>query len=229
MTQEQLSLPVGAQLQIQATVPENAVRHVVHLIGYLPGNSIVVTTPVAGGRVQIVREGQRFNVRVLMGERVVGFVSQVIATAVKPYAHLHLQYPEEFEQIVVRKGSRVNAEIDVAVRNTTDENERESFHAAQIVDLSESGAKIASAVPLGVVDEMLHMRFVLMVGGSSEEITLLGDIRGVSERSMANGSEGEVMHYFGVQFRSVNRYQQLLLHAWVMTQAIEDNTKSRRY
>ena len=59
-------------------MPENAPRFSVRLIGSLPGASLVVTTPTLDGKVQIVREGQRFNVRVLKGERVLGFVAQIL-------------------------------------------------------------------------------------------------------------------------------------------------------
>lgn len=217
---DDLNLPVGAILQIQATVPDHSPRLSVQLIGYLTGSSLVVTTPVVGGKVQIVREGQRFNVRLLMGERIVGFVAQVLHVGLKPYAHLHLQYPEEFEQIVVRDGSRVNADIAVTVRNTVDENKPENFREARIVDLSETGAKLTGPAPFGKVDEMLHIRFELTVGRYAEELTLLGDIRSEGQRPQSEGLPA--VYYTGIRFRSLNRYQQLLLYAWVTNRVLED-------
>jgi len=223
-----LNLTAGSVLQIQATVPENAPRYSVRLIGSLPGASLVVTTPTLDGRVQIVREGQRFNVRVLKGERVLGFVAQILHATMKPYPHLHLEYPSEFEQIVVRNASRVAADISATVRNTVDANEAENFHPASIIDLSESGAKIASSIYLGKSAEILHIKFELMISGAAEELGLLGDIRNVNER-VETGVEGEkTVVYTGVQFRTLSRYQQVLLHAWVTNKVLQSALRSQR-
>ena len=223
-----LNLTSGSVLQIQATVPENAPRFSVRLIGSLPGASLVVTTPTLDGKVQIVREGQRFNVRVLKGERVLGFVAQILYTTMKPYPHMHLEYPSQFEQIVVRNASRVSADIGAMVRNTVEANEEQNFHAASIVDLSESGAKIASDRHLGEAAEILHIKFELMISGAAEELGLLGDIRNVNER-VETGVEGEkTVVYTGVQFRTLSRYQQVLLHAWVTNKVLQSALRSQR-
>lgn len=208
-------------LQIQATVPENAPRHAVRLIGSLPGASLVMTTPAVAGKVQIVREGQRFTVRVLKGERVFGFVAKVLYASMKPYPHLHLAYPDEFEQIVVRNSSRVTADVPTLIRNTDDPNEDAYFHPARIIDLSETGAKIAGAQAVGMPDQTLHMKFELAISGETEELGLVGDVRNISER-VEDHAEGErVIYYTGVQFRSLSRYQQVLLHAWVTNQVLQ--------
>ena len=217
---EPLDLPVGTALQIQATVPDNAPRYTVRLIGHLPGASLVVTAPTHDGNVQLVREGQRFAVRVLKGERVLGFVAQVLHAALKPYAHLHLEYPAEFEQIVVRNASRVSADIKVSVRNTDQSDQDANFHPAIIVDLSETGAKITSASRLGVPGDMLHLKFSIMVSGASEELILLGDVRNAVDADEIDGGEGA--HTVGIQFRSLNRYQQVLLHAWVTHRTLQN-------
>ncbi len=219
---ELLDLPAGTTLQVQATVPDNAPRYTVRLIGQLPGASLVVTAPAQQGKVQLIREGQRFAVRVLKGESVVGFVAQVLYVSLRPYAHLHLEYPAEFEQIVVRNASRVSSDIPVLARNTAQPDQKDSFQRAIIIDLSESGAKIASTVPLGVCGEMLHMKFEIVVGGVKEPLVLLGDIRNTAERpeSEDHGSSGS--HTVGVQFRALNRYQQVLLNAWVSHRTLQD-------
>lgn len=221
------SLPPGAVLQVQATVPDNAPRHSVRLIGSLPGGSLVITTPTVDGKVQIVREGQRFTCRVLKGERVVGFVAQVLNASLKPYPHLHLEYPSEVEQIVVRNASRVHARIAATARNANDGNEKQDFVPVSIVDLSETGAKVSSDRPLGKVDELLHLKFELMISGAAEELNLLGDVRNVTERS-EHGEDGDRLVYFtGVQFRTLSRYQQVLLHAWVTNQVLQNTLRSK--
>jgi c-di-GMP-binding flagellar brake protein YcgR len=220
-----LNLTLGSVLQVQATVPENAPRYTVKLIGASPGGSLILTAPTIDGRVQIVREGQRFTVRALKGERVMGFVAQVLASAMRPYPHLHLEYPKEVEQIVVRNASRVSTEIPAAARSTEAPNEDSSFVVVSIVDLSETGAKIASDEALGEVGEVLHVKFELTISGEAEELGLIGEIKNVSER--VDPDDGSTGHYAGVAFRSLSRFQQVLLHAWVTNHLLKSSLQSR--
>lgn len=222
-----LNLTLGSVLQIQATVPDRAPRHSVRLIGALPGASLVVTTPTSNGKVQFVREGQRFTVRALKGERVVGFVAQVLFASMKPYPHLHLEYPSEIEQIVVRNASRVNAAVPATVRHTDEPNEAAIFREVTIVDLSETGAKIASDQPLGKPGELLHIKFELSISGEEEELGLLGDIKNSSDRS-EHGPDGNTqVYYTGVKFRTLSRFQQVVLHAWVINHILQEALRSQ--
>lgn len=220
---ESLNLTLGSLLQMQATVPDNAPRYNVRLIGALPGGSLVVTTPSVDGRVQIVREGQRFTVRALKGERVLGFVSQVLLASMKPYPHLHIEYPDEVEQIVVRDSSRVSADVPATARHTDEPNEAASFRPVSLIDLSESGAKIASPEPLGEPGELLHVKFELTISGEAEELSLLGDIMNTGERS----EDADAHHFTGVRFRNLSRFQQVLLHAWVTDHMLQQTLRSQ--
>jgi c-di-GMP-binding flagellar brake protein YcgR len=222
-----INLPAGTILQVQATVPENASRYSVRLIGSLPGSSLVVTTPSVDGKVQIVREGQRFTVRVLKGERVLGFVAQVLYASMKPYPHLHLEYPSQFEQIVVRNASRVSVQVNAAVRNTEQPNEHDSFRQALIVDLSETGAKLSSNAAFGQVGETLHIKFELAISGQAEELGLVGIIRNVAERDEDDAIGGGHIYLTGVQFQSLSRFQQVLLHAWVTNRVLQNTLQTR--
>lgn len=213
---ELLDLTPGTVLQMQPVVPEHAPRYMVRLIGSLPAASLVVTTPTVDGRVQLIREGQRFNVRVLKGERVVGFVARVLHVALRPYAHLHLEYPSEFEQIVVRNASRVSARLPGTTRRTEDPNEEDYFKPVTLVDLSETGAGLLSREAIGGSGEMVHLRFALSVSGSDEALSLMGEIR-TSVRH-----EDDAGYSTGVAFRGLNRFQQILLNAWVTRRLLDD-------
>jgi c-di-GMP-binding flagellar brake protein YcgR len=218
MKGDTLNLQVGTMVQLELDGPEEAPRHMVRVIGYVPGGSLLVGTPVAHGNVQIVREGQKFKVRVLRGDSVVGFTSKVLVSTLKPYPHLHLSYPSELEQIVVRNSARVTTHVACLARNTGQPDAPENFRKAAIIDLSETGAKLASPVPLGEVGEMLQVNFQLRVTGQDEQLSLVADIKNSMER-LENDEKGKrLVHVSGVQFRALNRFQQLLLYAWVMGQ-----------
>ena len=222
-----LNLSLGSVLQMQATVPDNAPRYSTRLIGASPGGSLIVTAPTVAGKVQIVREGQRFTVRALKGERVMGFVAQVLMSSMKPYPHLHLEYPKDVEQIVVRNASRVSAEIPAALRPTDVANEADNFIVVNIVDLSETGAKIASEEPVGAPGELLHIKFELTISGESEELGLIGEIKNISDRIDAD--TGSTRHFAGVAVQSLSRFQTVLLHAWVTNHLLQSTLESRKH
>ncbi len=216
MIKDTLNLQVGTTVQLQLDVPEETPRHMVRVIGYVPGGSLVVSTPTVNGSVQIVRDGQAFNVRVLRGDSVVGFSAKVLVSTLKPYPHLHLAYPRDIEQIVVRNSARVSTRLACMVRNTKQPDSPEHYHEADIIDLSESGAKLASKQPLGEPSDMLQINFSLQVTNQMEELKLVSDLKNCVERVESDENGKYLNHLSGVQFRAVNRFQQLLLHAWVM-------------
>lgn len=221
MSKDTLNLAVGVTVQVQLTLPPDSPREMVRVIGYLPGGSLVVTTPSRNGNFRIVREGQTYKVRMLRGDSVVGFESKVLASALKPYPHLHLQYPKDFEQIVVRNSARVKTDMPCMIRNTHKPDSPEHHHQARIVDLSETGAKVAAPISLGAANDMLQVGMKLDVLGTEEQLVLVGDLRSVRERLEKDKNGKRTGHYLhGVQFKAVNRFQQVLLHAWVLERLV---------
>ena len=214
--EDKLNLTIGTTVQLQLDAPGEQPRHMVRLIGYVCGGSLIVATPTVQGKVQFVREGQVFSVRVLRGESVMGFSAKVTASNMKPYPHLHLAYPEDIEQIVVRNSARVATRIPARVRNTQQPDSAEYYHEVDIIDLSETGARLASAQALGEVSEMLQVDFRIRVTGDLEDLSLLSDLKSVSERIEPHEDGERLVHLSGLQFRALNRLQQLFLHAWLM-------------
>lgn len=213
-----LHLPVGANLQLQAVSAEATPRYQVKVIGYLPGGSLLVSTPTIKGKVQLVREGQRFNVRMLRGSDVMGFVAKVLKTVGSPYPYIHLEYPKQVESIVVRNAQRVVANIVGTAYNILHEDVTDNQHPVTIPDLSSTGAKIISQQELGEVGDILRVSFELEVAGEKESLTLLGKIRNRTEKAVVDGFE----YAHGLQFQSTNRFQQVLLHGWVLERMTAD-------
>ena len=215
--EDKLNLTIGATVQLQLEAPGEQRRHMVRLIGYVTGGSLIVATPTVEGKVQFVREGQLFSVRVLRGESVMGFMARVSASYMKPYPHIHLAYPEEIEEIVVRNSARVATRIPARVRNTKQPDEPEYYRDVDIIDLSETGARLASPEPLGQVQEMLQVDFRIRVTGDLEALSLLGDLKSMSERVELHEDGERLVYLSGLQFKALNRLQQLFLHAWLMS------------
>lgn len=210
--EDTLHLQIGATVQLQAISAKTAPRFQVKVIGYLVGGSLLVTAPYLKGKLQMVRVGQPFNVRMLRGSDVMGFSAKVLRTASSPYPYMHLEYPSRVESIMVRNAQRVSANLQALAYNILDEDVAENHHPVTVPDLSSSGAKVVSDRELGEVGQTLRLSLDLEVAGAAESLTLLGTIRNHTERMAETGIE----HVHGVQFLSINRFQQLLLHTWVL-------------
>jgi c-di-GMP-binding flagellar brake protein YcgR len=194
----------------------------VRLIGHISGGSLIVTAPMLEGKLQIVREGVAYNVRMLLGSEVVGFTTKVLSSAVKPYPHLHLQYPDEVESINVRNASRVTVRLPVSVRNLSlPEPDRNLAVRASLNDLSHTGAGIVTQFKsIAKVGDVVNMDFQFELMAAQETVNINADVRRVLE--LGPGSQSQDRYFHGVEFRAVNRFQQIMLHAWTLERRADE-------
>lgn len=206
-------------LRLQRISPEHEDRFNARVIGYLTGRSLLVTAPIINGKVQIIRDGQRFVVRMLHGSDVQGFISTVLRSAVQPYPYLHLSYPSEIESIVVRNAERVDTNLNALVRNTADPDIDMHWHPVRIKDLSITGARLESVDNLGKVNEKLELKFSIEVCDEMEQIRLVVTIRGSIPPD--NPAAASARYSTGIQFELESRYQKLLLNNYVLCQKLQ--------
>jgi len=179
----------------------------------MPGQSLIVSTPQINGKVAIIRQDTQFTVRVLQGSSVFGFLSSVLQSYSAPFPHLHLSFPRELESIVVRNALRTVTDLQGIARNSRLPDNNESYQRARLVDLSNSGARLLSKGPPGKENEMLAIQFALEVCGQEENLAVLAEIRSMGKRAVDDDSS---RFWTGVQFQSLNRFQKVLLHAYVL-------------
>ncbi len=223
MQEDILKMQVGDVVQLQRITPEKGQdnRYTVTVIGFLPGKSILVTAPAIKGKVQFIREDQRFAVRTLRGSNVIGFVTTVLHTAVKPYPYLHLSFPGEIESIAVRNAERVDTNIPALVRNTKNADEPKNWQPALIKDISATGSRFESYASLGEDGEKLQIRFKLDVCNVEESIDLIAKIRNHTLTSSGANTGGVQQYITGTEFHMVNRFQQVLLHDYILEQRLQ--------
>ncbi|WP_316364878.1 flagellar brake protein [Candidatus Thiodiazotropha sp. CDECU1] len=207
-------LQIGDVLQLQFAPPsENVERFAATLIGFMPGQSLVITTPRKNARPIIVRDGQSFTVRMLQGSNIFGFVAQVLNASSKPYPHLHLSYPSDVESAVVRNAPRVPTEIDAQVVRPKDASGNEVEQPVIITDISSTGARVIDKQSLGKVGDVLQVMYTLKVCGGEDTLKIMSVIRNI--REVAAG-EGRKNYIHGLEFRGLNRFQQLVLCSYVL-------------
>jgi len=203
-------LSLNDPLQLQAVQDEHAPRFNVRVIGMHVGASLIVTTPVVDGRVQIVREGQVFIARAFSRGRVWAFTCRVLRSCVQPYSYLHLSYPDELQHIVVRKSRRINVMLSGTVGNLV----TGATQPCSIVDLSITGSMIETREPVAKVGHNIALAMTL-------PIEQVGD-RNVRVEAMCRSVAGEREELnrirYGLEFNKLDVPAQLLLRAFMYDQ-----------
>lgn len=219
LEEDKLALQVGDDLQLQYVDDDQKNRHHVKVIGYLVGKSIVVTAPHYDGRLALLREGQPFVVRLLSGNRVMGFTTKVLQSSVRPYPHLHMEYPDRIEQTVVRKAQRVRVKLVSFVSNDKPEFHTEKPIPGVISDLSTAGAMLVSSQRLGEVGDVVSVAFQFTVAEVKQSIKIHAFVRNEREDDvMAEGEEQN--YYYGLEFQSLEKTEMLALHGFVYEQLL---------
>jgi c-di-GMP-binding flagellar brake protein YcgR len=207
-------LQIGDVLQLQFAPPsDNPDRYAARLIGFLPSQSLVITTPRKSGNPILVRDGQKFTVRMLQGSNIFGFVAQVLQASSKPYPHIHLSYPADVESAVVRNAPRVPTEIQAIVVRPLDASGGEEQRPVIISDISSTGARVIDQEKLGDVGSTIHVIQTLSVCGSEDILKMRCVIRNIREIPKDGGG---VRYLHGVEFGGLSRFQQLIICAYVL-------------
>jgi c-di-GMP-binding flagellar brake protein YcgR len=206
-------LQIGDVLQLQFASPsENQDRFAATLVGFLPNHSLVITTPRKNGNPIIIREGQSFTVRMLQGSNIFGFVARVLHVSSKPYPHIHLAYPADVESAVVRNAPRVTTELQAVVIKPQGATGSDLQRKVIISDLSSTGARVIDTKRLGEVGTIIQVSQTLSVCGGEDVLKVLATIRNIREIEAPDGS---IRYVHGLEFRGLNRFQQLLLCSYV--------------
>jgi c-di-GMP-binding flagellar brake protein YcgR len=214
-----LELQIGDSLQLQFVADEQKRRHYSKVIGYLQNHSVLITTPRVEGNIILAREDQVVIVRMMTGNQVYGFTTQILSTSLRPYPYLHLAYPKEMEHITVRKAERITTRLIGSAELETNDTDESKSHSVVILDMSTSGAMIEVKNPVGNMGDIITLSTKIEVGGKEEYITLPCVIRNVIHKD-------EDSHYkHGVEFQLLEQKDHFVLHGYVYEQMIANMKK----
>lgn len=214
-----LKIQVGEQLQLQTRDGNDDRRLQVRLVGYLPGVSLLVTTPKVGDKVMMMREGQPFVARMMIGNRIVGFATTVLRSCARPFPYLHLSYPDDMEQITVRKSQRVRVKLFASLKNDNPDYQFAKPHPATVVDLSIGGALVVSSEQLGDEGDKIFLNCAFKVGNAEKLLAIPAVIRNIQEES--SDEHGEDSYYHGLEFKLDGLQDTFALHGFVYEQIVK--------
>jgi len=210
----QLEINIGDSLQLQFVADERKRRHYSKVIGFLQGHSVLITTPRVDGNIMLIREDQVVIVRMMTGNQVYGFTTQIICSNLRPYAYLHLAYPRELEHITVRQAERIMINLIGSVEKEGSEDSDSIACSVLINDVSTSGAMIEANEPLGEIGDIISLSSKIKVGGKEEYINVACIIRNIIHK------EEDTKFKHGLEYQLLEQQQHFIIYGFVYEQMI---------
>ena len=211
MLNDSLQVTTGDALQLQFIADHEPARPrlTVSVIGQITGRSLLVSHPSIGGRLVLVRDGEPVACRMFSEGRMLGFKTTVRKVVTPPDAYLHLDYPRELEQRVLRRAPRVAVDLAARVRRT----DTARSHVAHVEDISLRGCRLTALRTDLEIDACVELTADVIIGETTHTLCLPGVVR----NTLDGGREASVAETqtFGVEFVRMAPSEQLLVRAYL--------------
>lgn len=184
---------IGDVLQLQDYSAERN-RHYVKLMGYLNKKSVLVSHPMNDDKLMFVKKGESFLVRGFSGTKTYEFSSDVINVCLAPYPYLHLSFPTQISTVSMRGAMRIKIRLVCSVRL----RDGERPVPANIDDMSISGARLLSRLPLGQLGDEIELSFRIPLEGTEQLLVLPAIVRNQHRDNEAGNAESSIVT--GVEF-----------------------------
>ncbi|MFE8073214.1 flagellar brake protein [Marinobacteraceae bacterium S3BR75-40.1] len=206
----ELGLKPGDQVYLEAL--DHSHRYLVHLVGYVEGESIIVLPPEHKGKQVLLKQDRVYTVRLAAGTRVCAFQSWIRQVTMQPYPLVHLHYPQELMTLQVRETERFLVHIPALISPMGEEGGQ----AVEITDLSSAGAGVESDTEVAPVGTVLQLRFKLSVAETTKALNLRARIR---NRTPVKTPDGHPRLLFGLQFEDVSSNARIVLNSFIYEQS----------
>lgn len=210
---EGLALQPGEMLQVHSALEVTGDFLPVGLLGYLKNQTVIVTNPIAAGKVVPVREGTHYNVKGFSGTVHFTFKAKVVAVYAQPYPHMHLEYPKQVQATKIRKALRAVANLPATLFNPF----TRKLTPVTLRDLSVGGGQLVLPDPVVRKDDKLTLSFKIKLDDDLEEEVSTEVIVRTVETQV---SRGATVHTMGVQFLGLDKDARLLVMSYVYRQQL---------
>ncbi|MEA5445114.1 flagellar brake protein [Gammaproteobacteria bacterium AB-CW1] len=211
----ELTLSVGAVVNLQRANRDRSKRWNARMIGYVEGESFLITTPREGGSPAPFYLDDMLTVRYLSGTEIHGFTTWVRKVATQPLHYLHLAYPRTIEQVTIRQEERVSMDLPTRYRCLRPDEESGE---GRLLDISAAGALLEADSCLGQVGEKLELDFTVAFAGSESRIQVEAEIRNLKQDSSREDGES-CLH--GLQFMDLEEHHRVFIKGFVYEQILQ--------
>lgn len=205
---ESLNMQVGIRLQLITHRRVKPVPHFSSLVGYVKDEYLIVKIPFEDGVPIGLAEGERVTIRVFSGVNVCSFACTVERMFGRPMHYVHLSFPTSIQGTSLRGAMRVRADIPVRVIGL---QEGATPTECLLANVSVTGARIDSPMPLPPDQDIVDVEFTLVVPPGNKE-TLVRTRASIKNLAVGKPATGRTeMYSYGVQFTDLDPVHYTLL------------------
>ncbi|MGB0664059.1 MAG: flagellar brake protein [Pontibacterium sp.] len=220
LTFAQLRPQFGEKIQLEIRGPSK--RFSMQLVGYVPHKSVIVHA--ASGYASLAKfmtEQRQVTARLMTGNFIVAFSTQVLKLDESPLEYLHLRYPEAIEVRRVRQHNRVPVDLLVSVDVEDETAPSDLFWplSALCTDISLNGLCIESPDPLGKKGDCRYVTVNLSVDNLEYALLLKCRLKNLEPVAAINGHDDEPERYrHGFEFEPMTDDVKLVVTGFVYQQ-----------
>ncbi len=206
---------IGERVLIRLLGRDFQAYHPALLVGYIHGQSILITTPVDDGQRAMLTDGEQVEVRMVTGSKIYVFQSVILRVCISPSHYFHLAYPERVRAQKLRSSPWARVDLSAIVAHPQGAQE-----VAHIVNLSLGGAQLHSPGTLGKKNDTLRITFHVSVEGMETTLALDALIQHVRPANSSQNWAQPLLEY-GVEFRGLSTLDALWLRSLVYQRIAE--------
>lgn len=204
-----MRLQPGDRLQVHCPTHPDRARHICRFIGHVDDASLLVTVPSPHGIRAPFIENEIVVVQAFSRNSAFAFKASILKMSKLPYDYMHLSFPERIQGSTVRKSTRVRVNLSSQVTTSGGQV------PAALVDLSATGLRIRSEIPLGERGESIRVAFRVTLHDVDTDIN--------AQAVILSANDGEPgSHLYGVEFRELSSQDGLILRSLIYQQMIEN-------
>lgn len=200
---------IWERVQLRVLGRETQVQYIARIIGYIKGHSILVTTPILAGERVNLSDGERLEVRMLIGGNIYVFQTVILRVCISPSHYLHLEYPAQISRQKVRHSPWVSTRHPGTVTNAKGRHE-----FAEIVNLSPEGAQVRVFSSIGQAGDPLHLILNVNMDGLKATLALNAIIQHVRPAEESQAHMPGMLEY-GLAFHDVPARDEIWLRCLV--------------
>ena len=221
---EAAQLHAGERLQLELVTDSSRNQYYTTLIGYVPGHSVLIRTPLVQNLPIPVPEGADVLIRAFSGRHAFTLESRIDRVCRSPYPYMHLAYPAQVQQTLIRGALRVRVALPGLVSDP-DEQADEPPRPVMLSDLSVSGAQLETELSLGALGEKFALAFKFLVQPNNYEVKLTTLAQVQSVRKIRKGKGPEELFSHGVRFNKLHATEGLLLQSYIQQVLLSDRSR----
>jgi hypothetical protein len=201
-----MRLRAGMAVQTKRLVAGSSKREA-QFLAAMEGKGVMVGPQGPAGEQTGLVEGEICVVRGFTGQYEFSFVSKVLQTFEKPFPYALLAYPKHVDAKLVRRSMRTKTSWPTQVWLPAPAGApAPQHHAAQLLDISLTGAMVHAQASLAAVGQPLNLALKVELDGSTLDLQLAAL---VCHSSAAPEGKG---HHIGVAFTDVTPQAKLMLN-----------------